>query len=108
MQLIEPYEHRMHAVEQFLKCWARENSKALEISIIPITESAPPAATVDSTLECLVVSEDTEKGAQVFNDARVAAGLPPLTVGTYSPAPSPWFVSVLRFPDGFSSYICLS
>lgn len=74
-ELVEPINARQEAVRQFVQ----RIKPQLQLSVIEI--DTPEGPTVDmADLQCIVVSEETVKGAQSINDQRTAAKLTPLTI----------------------------
>eukprot|EP00271_Cylindrocystis_brebissonii_P021050 TRINITY_DN733_c0_g5_i1.p1 TRINITY_DN733_c0_g5~~TRINITY_DN733_c0_g5_i1.p1 ORF type:complete len:786 (-),score=146.08 TRINITY_DN733_c0_g5_i1:112-2469(-) len=77
-ELIQPFENRRRAVEELLRPLA-EASK-VELALTAITKVAPERGATDPGLECIVVSEETQRGAESLNRARLANGVPPLQI----------------------------
>lgn len=74
-ELIMPVEQRIKNVRECLQ----EMNPNLTYQIVPISDLYGPTIT-DEELECIVVSEETVKGANKINAARVAKGWPELKV----------------------------
>ncbi len=77
------YKDRLEDLHTFLR-GLRLNGKA---EIVPLNDPYGTAVS-DRSLEALIVSQETEKIALKINDARVKAGLPPLTIIAINMVPS--------------------
>lgn len=65
---VEPIAVRLAAVRHFLRAF-RQAFGALELDVVPISDVCGPAAT-DPTLDLLVVTEETAKGADTIAEER--------------------------------------
>jgi len=74
-ELITPIEDRILKVREYLQ----SVNPNLDYQIVPITDLYGPTI-VDKDLECIVVSEETVKGATKINQARAEKGWPELQV----------------------------
>eukprot|EP00850_Spirogloea_muscicola_P012435 SM000080S22950 [mRNA] locus=s80:289938:293695:+ [translate_table: standard] len=74
-ELIEPYELRRNAVEEYVKQRTQTMGKRVELDVLPITEAAPERAVSNAQVQCIVVSPDTRAGAEAFNKARQMKGM---------------------------------
>lgn len=79
-ELIQPYEVREGAVEQFLIAHAKLEGKMFNLETFPIEESIPKRGVEDKRVECIVVTDETFPGALEFNSHRIALGLTPVDV----------------------------
>lgn len=69
-ELIAPVDKRIYKVREYLE---REISRSLTYSIVPISDLYGPTIT-EKDLECIVVSDETIRGAKKINEARTALG----------------------------------
>lgn len=74
-ELIMPVEERIKGVSEHL----HQLNQNLSYQIVPISDLYGPTIT-DKELECIVVSEETVKGARKINEARREKGWPELAV----------------------------
>lgn len=74
--LIASAEERAHNTTTFVKS---VNPTLSNVTTSFLTDSTGPAA-IDPTIDALVVSSETVLGARTINDARLRAGLPPLSL----------------------------
>lgn len=74
-ELIMPVEERIRGVEEHLN----KINPNLTYQVVPISDLYGPTIT-DKELECIVVSEETIKGANKINEARGQKGWPQLAV----------------------------
>eukprot|EP00850_Spirogloea_muscicola_P009004 SM000049S16775 [mRNA] locus=s49:639324:643077:+ [translate_table: standard] len=74
-ELIEPYEMRRNAVEEYVKQCTQTMGKRVELDVLPITEAAPERAVSNAQVQCIIVSPDTRAGAEAFNKARQMKGM---------------------------------
>ncbi|XP_030076933.1 bifunctional coenzyme A synthase isoform X2 [Microcaecilia unicolor] len=74
-ELIQPYQHRVDKLSQFLV----DIKPSLQYEIVPLLDPYGPAIT-DPVLKCIVVSEETRKGGNSVNKKRLENHLPELAV----------------------------
>ncbi|KAG9474238.1 hypothetical protein GDO78_004512 [Eleutherodactylus coqui] len=74
-ELIQPYEKRVEELSQFLV----DVKPSLGFDIVPISDPYGPSIT-DPELNCIVVSEETQRGGLSVNKRRVENGLDELTI----------------------------
>ncbi|XP_073539678.1 bifunctional coenzyme A synthase isoform X1 [Phyllobates terribilis] len=74
-ELIEPYETRVEKLSQFLV----DVKPSLGYDVVPISDPYGPSIT-DPELNCIVVSEETQRGGQSVNKRRLENGLDELTI----------------------------
>jgi len=74
-ELIQPLEERIKGVESFLK----DVNRGVELKISEIQDPFGPAI-VDPLLECIVGSQETEKGCLAINQKRKEKGLSELDI----------------------------
>ncbi|GAB1603370.1 bifunctional coenzyme A synthase-like [Argonauta hians] len=74
-ELLEPLETRMDSVRNFIQCI----KPTIKLDLVPLQDMYGPTVT-DSTMNCLVVTWETNKGATMINTERSNRGMPPLEV----------------------------
>ncbi|KAF9182449.1 hypothetical protein BGZ51_000690 [Haplosporangium sp. Z 767] len=74
-EYMESLEHRIHAVERFLRIFKRN----LIYEVVPIHDIYGPTIT-DNKLQALTVSKETLKGGAAVNKERGNRSLPPLSI----------------------------
>ncbi|XP_029642104.1 bifunctional coenzyme A synthase isoform X1 [Octopus sinensis] len=74
-ELLEPLEMRMNSVRDFIE----DVKPGIKVELVPLQDMYGPTIT-DATMDCLVVTKETSKGATMINTERSKRGLPPLEV----------------------------
>ena len=74
--LIEPVQHRIKIVEQFLK--EIRGSEGINF-VTPISDPFGPAIS-DESLQCIVGSDETKRGCEKINEIRSEKGFSPLKI----------------------------
>ncbi|XP_055038820.2 bifunctional coenzyme A synthase [Misgurnus anguillicaudatus] len=74
-ELIEPYDHRVHRLREFLN----DVKPSLKYEIFPLSDPFGPSIS-DPELQCIVVSEETRRGGEAVNRKRVENSLAELVL----------------------------
>ncbi|XP_072343819.1 bifunctional coenzyme A synthase isoform X2 [Scyliorhinus torazame] len=74
-ELIEPYQERVEKLRKFLL----DVNPAVQYDLVPLRDPYGPAIT-DVNLNCIVVSDETQKGGEAVNRKRLENALPELTI----------------------------